>query len=101
MRADLSFWAAAAVYIVLRLGTVIPNAPGNAGLYQFFCVLGLGLFNVPKSTAVGFSFDGVRYPDAAFADRGFIAVALTGLKLDDIRTRAHTSLQSPVEVTSD
>ena len=46
---DLSIWAAAAVYIVLRLGTVIPNAPGNAGLYQFFCVLGLGLFNVPKS----------------------------------------------------
>ena len=32
---------------------------------------------------------------------GFIAVALTGLKLDDIRTRAHSSLQSPVEVTSD
>ena len=46
---DLSIWAAAAVYIILRLGTVIPNAPGNAGLYQFFCVLGLGLFNVPKS----------------------------------------------------
>jgi glycosyltransferase 2 family protein len=29
---DLSIWAAAAVYIILRLGTVIPNAPGNAGL---------------------------------------------------------------------
>ena len=45
---DLSIWAAAAVYIILRLGTVIPNAPGNAGLYQFFCVLGLGLFDVPN-----------------------------------------------------
>ena len=32
---------------------------------------------------------------------GFVALALTGLKLGDIRTRAHTSMQSPVEVTSD
>jgi hypothetical protein len=32
---------------------------------------------------------------------GFVALALTGLKLGDIRTRAHTSMHSPVEVTSD
>ena len=98
---DLSFWAAAAVYIVLRLGTVIPNAPGNAGLYQFFCVLGLGLFNVPKSTAVGFSLMMFGILTLPLLIGGFIAVALTGLKLGDIRTRAHTSMQSPVEVTSD
>ena len=98
---DLSIWAAAAVYIVLRLGTVIPNAPGNAGLYQFFCVLGLGLFNVPKSTAVGFSLMMFGILTLPLLIGGFIAVALTGLKLGDIRTRAHASVQSPVEVTSD
>jgi uncharacterized protein (TIRG00374 family) len=98
---DLSIWAAAAVYIVLRLGTVIPNAPGNAGLYQFFCVLGLGLFNVPKSTAVGFSLMMFGILTLPLLIGGFVAVALTGLKLDDIRTRAHTSMQSPVEVISD
>jgi uncharacterized protein (TIRG00374 family) len=98
---DLSIWAAAAVYIVLRLGTVIPNAPGNAGLYQFFCVLGLGLFNVPKSTAVGFSLMMFGILTLPLLIGGFIAVALTGLKLGDIRTRAHSSMQAPVEVTSD
>jgi uncharacterized membrane protein YbhN (UPF0104 family) len=98
---DLSIWAAAAVYIVLRLGTVIPNAPGNAGLHQFFCVLGLGLFNVPKSTAVGFSLMMFGILTLPLLIGGFIAVALTGLKLGDIRTRAQACVQSPVEVASD
>jgi hypothetical protein len=98
---DLSIWAAAAVYIILRLGTVIPNAPGNAGLYQFFCVLGLGLFNVPKSTAVGFSLMMFGVLTLPLLIGGFVAVALTGLKLGDIRTRAHGSMRSTVEVISD
>jgi glycosyltransferase 2 family protein len=98
---DLSIWAAAAVYIILRLGTVIPNAPGNAGLYQFFCVLGLGLFNVPKSTAVGFSLMMFGVLTIPLLIGGFVAVALTGLKLHDIRSRAHTSMRSTVEVGSD
>jgi uncharacterized protein (TIRG00374 family) len=98
---DLSIWAAAAVYIILRLGTVIPNAPGNAGLYQFFCVLGLGLFNVPKSTAVGFSLMMFGVLTLPLLVGGFVAVALTGLKLGDIRTRAHSSVRPTVEVISD
>jgi len=98
---DLSIWAAAAVFIILRLGTVIPNAPGNAGLYQFFCVLGLGLFNVPKSTAVGFSLMMFGVLTLPLLIGGFVAVALTGLKLHDIRSRAHTSMRSTVGVASD
>jgi glycosyltransferase 2 family protein len=98
---DLSIWAAAAVYIILRLGTVIPNAPGNAGLYQFFCVLGLGLFSVPKSTAVGFSLMMFGVLTLPLLIGGFVAVALTGLKLKDIRSRAGASVRSTVEVASD
>ena len=96
-----SIWAAAAVYIIMRLGTVIPNAPGNAGLYQFFCVLGLGLFNVPKSTAVGFSLMMFGVLTLPLLIGGFVAVALTGLKLEDIRSRAHLSMRARVGVTSD
>jgi glycosyltransferase 2 family protein len=98
---DLSIWAAAAVYIIIRLGTVIPNAPGNAGLYQFFCVLGLGLFSVPKATAVGFSLMMFGVLTLPLLIGGFVAVALTGLKLGDIRSRAHSSMQPTVEVISD
>jgi len=98
---DLSIWAAAAVYIILRLGTVIPNAPGNAGLYQFFCVVGLGLFHVPKSTAVSFSLMMFSVLTLPLLIGGFVAVALTGLKLKDIRSRAGASVRSTVEVASD
>ncbi len=98
---DLSIWAAAAVYIILRLGTVIPNAPGNAGLYQFFCVLGLGLFDVPKSTAVGFSLMMFGVLTLPLLIGGFVAMASTGLKLGDIRARARTCMEPTVEVTSE
>ena len=98
---DLSIGVAAAVYIILRLGTVIPNAPGNAGLYQFFCVLGLGLFDVPKSTAVGFSLMMFGVLTLPLLVGGFVAMAFTGLKLGDIRARARTSVHSTVEVASE
>jgi uncharacterized protein (TIRG00374 family) len=98
---DLSIWAASAVFIVVRLGTAIPNAPGNAGLHQFFCVVGLELFDVPKSTAVGFSLMMFGVLTLPLLIGGFIALALTGLKLEDIRTRARSSTQTTVEAISE
>jgi uncharacterized membrane protein YbhN (UPF0104 family) len=98
---DLSIWAASAVYIVLRLGTAIPNAPGNAGLHQFFCVVGLEMFDVPKSTAVGFSLMMFGVLTLPLLIGGFIALALTGLKLEDIRTRARSSARPTVEAVPD
>jgi glycosyltransferase 2 family protein len=52
---EVSLWVAAATLIVVHLGTAIPNAPGNIGTYQFFCVVGLMLFGVDKAVAGGFS----------------------------------------------
>jgi glycosyltransferase 2 family protein len=51
----LSFWAGAAVFLIVHFGTALPNAPANVGSYQFFCVLGLTLFGVDKTLATGFS----------------------------------------------
>jgi uncharacterized protein (TIRG00374 family) len=91
---NLPIWAAAVVFVILRLGTVIPNAPGNAGLYQFFVVLALGLFDVPKSTAVGFSLMMFGVLTLPLLIGGFVAVALTGLKLDQIRQQARISMDA-------
>jgi glycosyltransferase 2 family protein len=52
----LSFWVGAVVYLVVRLGTALPNAPANLGTYQFFVVVGLEIFGVGKGPATGFSF---------------------------------------------
>ena len=96
---ELSIWAASAVLIILRLGTVVPNAPGNVGLYQFFCVLGLGLFGVPKSTAVGFSLMMFGVLTLPLLIGGFVAVVLSGLKLRHIHDRARSSVQARLEVS--
>ncbi|MFN0169955.1 MAG: lysylphosphatidylglycerol synthase transmembrane domain-containing protein [Bryobacteraceae bacterium] len=98
---DLSIWAPFTVYVILRIGTVIPNAPGNAGLYQFLVVLSLGLFGVPKSTAAGFSLMMFGVLTLPLLIGGFIAVALTGLKLDEIRHRARVSMESRVSASTD
>jgi uncharacterized protein (TIRG00374 family) len=97
---DLSVWAAAVVFLIVRFGTVIPNAPGNVGLQQYFCVLGLKLFFVPEATAIQFSLTMLGVLTLPLLIGGFVAVALTGLKLGDIRSRAHTSMRSTV-VASD
>jgi uncharacterized membrane protein YbhN (UPF0104 family) len=98
---DLSIWAAATVSIILRLGTIIPSAPGNIGFFQFSCIVGLKLFNVPEVTARGFStvlFSVVTVP---LLIGGLVAVALSGLKLGDIHSRARASVRPTVGVTKD
>ncbi|MBN1629780.1 MAG: flippase-like domain-containing protein [Thermoleophilia bacterium] len=54
-RIDLSLLQAAALFGIITIGTLIPNAPGKIGAWQFFCVLGLGLFGVSATHAAGFS----------------------------------------------
>jgi len=90
---DLSFWAASAVLIIIRLGTVIPNAPGNAGVYQVLCVVSLGLFGIDKTTAVGFSWTMFGVLTLPLLVGGFVAVLLTGLNLKEIRLRARASIR--------
>jgi glycosyltransferase 2 family protein len=99
---NLSIWAAVAVLIIIRVGTAIPSAPGNAGLLQLFCVLGLRLFDVPEATAKGFSLMMFGVLTLPLLFGGFVAVALTGLKIGDIRTRAASATAQPaLEVSSD
>ena len=52
---DLSFWVAGGVLTLVRLITVVPNAPGNLGLTNLACVMALGLFEVEKNDAKTFS----------------------------------------------
>jgi glycosyltransferase 2 family protein len=91
-RLDLSVWAAAAVIVIVRFGTVIPNAPGNLGLFQAVCTLALMLFDVEKDVAKTFSFLMFFALTLPLLIGGAVAVALTGLNLADIRTRARRGL---------
>ncbi len=85
---DLSFWVAGGVLAVLRFATVVPNAPGNLGLYQVATVLALGLFDVEKNDAKGFSIVLFLALTVPLIIGGAIAVGLTGLNIGELRDRA-------------
>ncbi|HWB84713.1 MAG TPA: lysylphosphatidylglycerol synthase transmembrane domain-containing protein [Bryobacteraceae bacterium] len=85
---DLSFWVAGGVLTIVRFGTVVPNAPGNLGLFQAACVVAMGLFDVEKNDAKTFSFVMFFALTVPLIVGGAIAVALTGLNLGQIRDRA-------------
>jgi hypothetical protein len=74
-----------AVFVIVNLGTAIPNTPANVGSYQFFTVLGLTLFGVDKTSATGFSlvvFSLLTLPPLVI---GFLALSRSGLSLATIR----------------
>ena len=85
---DLSFWAAGGVLTILRLSTVVPNAPGNLGVVNFACVVALSLFEVEKTDAKTFS---ILYSVASTMPHligGAISTALTGVNIGELRDRA-------------
>ena len=89
---DLSFWAAAGVLTLVRFGTVVPNAPGNVGLFQVAVVVALRLFDVEKNDATNFSFIMFFALTIPLLIGGAIATALTGLNISELRARAHHSV---------
>jgi uncharacterized protein (TIRG00374 family) len=82
-----SVLAGAVVFLVVHLGTAIPNAPANVGTYQFFCVVGLSFFGVGKTTASEFSVVVFLLLTIPLWVLGGIAFAHSGLTLSGFRRR--------------
>lgn len=83
----LPFLAVAVVLLVINLGVSLPNAPANVGAYQFFCVLGLSVFQVDKTTATGFSIFAFLALTFPFVFLGFAALMRSGLSMRSMRER--------------
>jgi glycosyltransferase 2 family protein len=83
----LSFMACVVVLLVINLGVSLPNAPANVGSYQFFCVLGVSIFGVDKTTATGFSFFAWFVLTVPFIFLGFAALVRSGMSLRSMRER--------------
>ncbi|HEX8139556.1 MAG TPA: lysylphosphatidylglycerol synthase transmembrane domain-containing protein [Pyrinomonadaceae bacterium] len=77
----LSFMTGALVFLIVHLGSALPNAPANIGTYQFFTVLGLTLFGVDKTTAAGFSLVVFALLTVPLWAIGFWALGRSGLTL--------------------
>lgn len=96
---SLSFVEAVVVLLVINLGVSLPNAPANFGSYQFFCVLGVSIFNVEKSVAANFSFFAWVTLNLPFALLGFIALLRSGMSLRSMREQV-SSLPRQVSSSS-
>ncbi|MGH9700520.1 MAG: lysylphosphatidylglycerol synthase transmembrane domain-containing protein [Candidatus Acidiferrales bacterium] len=83
----LSFLVAIVVLVVINLGVSLPNAPANVGAYQFFCVLGLSVFEIEKTTATGFSIFAFLALNLPFVFLGFAALVRSGMSLSTMRER--------------
>lgn len=52
---QLPFTAALFLLVVLQLGMAVPSAPGKLGIFHYLCILGLGVFDVGRGTALGYA----------------------------------------------
>lgn len=80
----LSWQIGGAVFLIVHVGTIIPNAPANIGSYQFFCVVGLTLFGVDKTLATGFSLVVFILLTVPLWVIGWLALGQSGMKLQTI-----------------
>ncbi len=75
------------VFLIVHLGTALPNAPANVGTYQFFCVVALSFFDVDKSVATGFSVVVFIILSVPLWALGAVAFARSGTSLANIRQK--------------
>jgi len=88
-------WAqAATLMVLLRLGGVLPQAPGNIGLFQVVSTLVLTLFGVPGDMArrfAGILFAGVTVP---LLIAGLIALIASGAKMGELHREAQAEMRA-------
>lgn len=89
---DVSIWVPAVVLVIVRLGTAIPSAPANIGPYQFFCVLGLMVFGVDKTTATGFAIVISIVLALPILTLGCVAFVTSDLSLSEVHKRHRPGL---------
>ncbi len=89
---DLSVWHAWAVTLIKSLGTAIPSAPGNLGVFQYAVKQALLLFNVESGVAVELSLLMWVVVTLPLLIAGLIAVLLTGSSLREIHHHARHRL---------
>lgn len=60
--------------VLVNLAAIVPSAPGQVGTFQFFCVLGLGMFGVAQVVALsyGLVLNMAEYLPVTVAGIGFL-----------------------------
>jgi len=88
-------WAqAGTLMVLLRLGGVLPQAPGNIGLFQVVSTLVLTLFGAPGAMARRFAFILFAVVTVPLLVVGFVALIASGAKMGDIHREAQAEMRA-------
>ena len=86
---DLSLYAAFVLLVILRLGSVVPQAAGNLGLFQLLTTACLSaIFGQDKAVAARFSLVLWGIVTLPLLAGGAVALAVTGAKFSELRKAA-------------
>jgi uncharacterized protein (TIRG00374 family) len=86
---DLSLSAAFSLMVILRLGSAVPQAPGNIGLFQFLTKEALErIFNIVPAEAARFSLVLWGTVTIPLLVAGFIALTITGARIGELKRAA-------------
>jgi glycosyltransferase 2 family protein len=91
---EASWKGAAALMVLLRLGSAAPQAPGNLGLFQVLSTLGLTLFGVQAAMARRFTLILWGVVTLPLVIVGFIDVIVTGAKIGDMHREAQAQMRA-------
>jgi len=87
---DLTWKDAFALMVIVRVGTMIPAAPGNLGVFQVMTFESLiKIFNVDGSDAHRFSLVLWGIVTLPLLIGGLVALGITGAKIGELRRAAH------------
>jgi hypothetical protein len=94
--------AAFTLMVVMRLGTVIPQGPGNLGTYNSLIMVALRLFGVERHIGARFSLILWTAVTIPLLVAGFIALAITGGTIGNIHREARAGMKrTPAPVPED
>ena len=91
---DYSFWVACGVLTIVRIVTVVPNAPGNIGLANFAVVMAMKLYDLGDSDARTFAIILFSLQTLPLLLGGAVATALTDANIGELRDRARKGLDA-------
>jgi uncharacterized protein (TIRG00374 family) len=82
---NLSLLQAAALFGIISVGTLLPNAPASIGAWQFFCIMGLELMGVTTTHAAGFSLIAFAILTVPPLLIGVLALAISPMSWKELR----------------
>jgi uncharacterized protein (TIRG00374 family) len=91
---ESSWTLAAALVLIQRLGTAVPQAPGNVGLFQVLSTIVLTTFGVPVLTARPFALILWVIVTLPLLLVGFAALVATGANMGDIQKEARAEMRA-------